>query len=351
MGHRHRVCHLVPVTLFVVPPLLEIRNLAVYFGTASAVRDVSFSLAAGETLGLVGESGSGKSVTSLAIMGLLPPQARAKGSIVFDGADLLRLSPDAMRSIRGVRIAMIFQEPMTALNPVMRIGDQIAEAVLNSNKRSALVGGPLSHDRPERLSKAQAWQRANEALREVAMPDPERRARDYPHQLSGGQRQRVMIAMAIVNRPHLLIADEPTTALDVTIQAQILALLADLRHRFKLAMLFISHDLAVVSQVSDRIAVMYAGSIVEMAPARDVFCAPAHPYTRGLLKSVPTLATDRSEPLRTIEGTVPGTGSSPPGCPFEPRCDWRVASCAAALPPLVETAPGHLVRCPFSGSG
>jgi peptide/nickel transport system ATP-binding protein len=320
-----------------VSSLLDIRNLTVSFGPAIVVHDVSFSLAPGETLGLVGESGSGKSVTSLAIMGLLPPQSRVAGSILFDGADLLRASPETMRSIRGVRVSMIFQEPMTALNPVMRIGDQIAEAVLAHKSTSTEI-----------VTKARARQRAIEALREVAIADPDRRARDYPHQLSGGQRQRVMVAMAIVNRPQLLIADEPTTALDVTIQAQILALLADLRHKFKLAMLFISHDLAVVSQVADRSAVMYAGSIVETAPTSELFRAPAHPYTHGLLRSVPTLATDRSQPLRTIDGTVPPAGVTPPGCAFEPRCELRQPSCAYHRPALVEIAPGHFVRCPVS---
>ncbi len=346
-----------------MPPLLDIRNLTVRFGSAAAVRDVSFSIAAGETLGLVGESGSGKSVSSLAIMGLLPPQARATGSILFDGADLLGASPEAIRSIRGARISMIFQEPMTALNPVMRLGDQVAEAVLaHSGQPSAISHQPSALSQPRanrqersyrqpghrRLTKPEAWQRAIEALREVAIPEPERRARDYPHQLSGGQRQRVMIAMAIVNRPQLLIADEPTTALDVTIQAQILALLDQLREKFGLAMLFISHDLAVVSQVSHRIAVMYAGSVVEMASVCELFHSPVHPYTRGLLRSVPTLATDRRRPLRTIEGTVPNAAAASPGCAFEPRCEWRVPDCSAALPPLIEVAPGHLARCPVS---
>ena len=196
------------------------------------------------------------------------------------------------------------------------------------------------------MSKSEAWSRAVEAMREVGIPDPERRSRDYPHQLSGGLRQRVMIAMAIVNRPQLLIADEPTTALDVTIQAQILDLLADLRRKFHLAMLFISHDLAVVSQVCDRVAVMYAGSIVELGPARDLFASPAHPYTRGLLHSAPTLHTDRARALQTIEGTVPSLTSLPPGCAFEPRCGFRIPDCNRALPPLVEVAPGHLARCP-----
>src|ERR1022692_4347925 len=248
-----------------------------------AVRDVSFSIAPGEVLGLVGESGSGKSVSSLAILRLLPPQARVTGRIEFRGQDLLALPEDAMREIRGAGISMIFQEPMTALNPVMRVGDQVAEAV-------------LAHPRQPRISKSEAWSTAVEALRTVAIPEPERRARDYPHQLSGAQRQRVMIAIAIVNRPQLLIADEPTTALDVTIQAQVLDLLADLRSRFGLAMLFISHDLAVVSQVADRVAVMYAGSVVELGAKHDVFSGPAHPYTRGLLQAVPNRKTERGHP-------------------------------------------------------
>src|SRR4030088_3398391 len=206
---------------------------------------------------------------------------------------------------------MIFKETMTALNPVMRVGDQIAEAVLVHNS----------------LSRHEAWQRAVDAMNEVAIPDPGQRAQDYPHQLSGGMRQRVMIAMAIVNRPQLLIADEPTTALDVTIQAQILELLAELRGKFGLAMLFISHDLAVVSQVADRVAVMYAGNLVEVGTKADIFRAPAHPYTQGLLRAIPTLATDRSMSLATIEGTVPPIAQLPPGCPFEPRCPHRVAAC------------------------
>ena len=302
---------------------------------AFAVRDLSFTIAPAEVLGLVGESGSGKSVTSLALMRLLPYQARVSGEILFasgNGAPdrLLELPDENMRRLRGSKLAMIFQEPMTALNPVMRVGDQIAEAVLAHNQ----------------VSKSDAWQRAVEGMNDVAIPDAERRARDYPHQLSGGMRQRVMIAMAIVNRPQLLIADEPTTALDVTIQAQILELLADLRAKFRLAMLFISHDLAVVSQVADRVAVMYAGSLVELASKRDLFLAPAHPYTRGLLRAVPTLHTDRARPLQTIEGTVPPAQTVLPGCPFEPRCGDRIAECTRELPPLIEVSPGHWARCP-----
>src|SRR5438876_5321224 len=299
-----------------------------------AVRDLSFSLAPGEVLGLVGESGSGKSVTSLAITRLLPPQAQVSGEILLsDGGvprDLLQFPDEQMRALRGSRMAMIFQEPMTALNPVMRVGDQIAEAV-------------LAHRKP---SKQEVWNLSVNALREVGIEDAERRARDYPHQLSGGMRQRVMIAMAIVNRPQLLIADEPTTALDVTIQAQILELLAGLRARFGLTMLFISHDLAVVSQVADRVAVMYAGNLVELGSKADIFNAPAHPYTRGLLHAVPDLKTDRTRPLGTIEGTVPPLQAMPPGCAFEPRCEFRVPECARDMPPLVEVAAGHWARCP-----
>jgi peptide/nickel transport system ATP-binding protein len=317
-----------------VDRLLSVRDLKIEFaGTNSArpaVRDVSFALAPGETLGLVGESGSGKSVTSLAIMGLLPPQARVSGSIEYDGRSLDALSAEELRRLRGAEIAMIFQEPMTALNPVMRVGEQVAEAVR--------AHASLSHK--------EAWQRAIASLDEVGIRDPETRAKDYPHQLSGGMRQRVMIAIAIVNRPRLLIADEPTTALDVTIQAQILDLLKELRQKHGLAMLFISHDLAVVSQVSDRVAVMYAGEIVESGVAGEVFHSAAHPYTRGLLHSVSTLRTDRSQPLRTIEGTVPTAAAEIAGCGFEPRCGFRIGECAVSRPELREISPGHFARCP-----
>jgi peptide/nickel transport system ATP-binding protein len=321
--------------------LLEIKSLSVEFPAApkplAAVRDVGFGLARGEVLGLVGESGSGKSVTSLAIMRLLPEQAMIAGEIRFAAngsapVNLLSLTADQMRSLRGSGISMIFQEPMTALNPVMRVGEQVAEAV-------------RAH---ANVPKEDAWNRAVQALREVAIPNPELRANDYPHQLSGGMRQRVMIAMAIVNHPQLLIADEPTTALDVTIQAQILDLLAGLREKFSLTMLFISHDLAVVSKVADRVAVMYAGSLVELGPRDEIFRNAAHPYTRGLLEAVPTLKTDRQRPLQTIDGTVPPLRELPTGCPFEPRCDLRIPECARALPPLVEIDPGHWARCPVA---
>ncbi|MGH9539764.1 MAG: ABC transporter ATP-binding protein [Terriglobales bacterium] len=328
--------------------LLDVRHLTVVFPRAknsgpvalAAVRDLSFSIAEGEVLGLVGESGSGKSIMSLALMRLLPPQARASGEIIFGkgetGCDLLKLSDAAMRPLRGSKIAMIFQEPMTALNPVMRVGDQIAEAV-------------LAHS--DVFSREEAGQRAVTAMKDVGIGDSDRRSRDYPHQLSGGMRQRVMIAMAIVNRPKLLIADEPTTALDVTIQAQILDLLAELRAKFGLTMLFISHDLAVVSEVADRVAVMYAGNLVEVGSKHDIFQAAAHPYTRGLLEAVPTLKTDRGKPLQTIEGTVPPLHLVPGGCPFEPRCEFRVEECAVALPGLVEVSGGHWARCPVVNAG
>lgn len=336
-----------------MPPLLDVRNLSIHFHTGlrvagergtvatqtlPAVRDLNFSIARGEVLGLVGESGSGKSITSLAIMRLLPPQARVAGEILFaedgEARNILALPEESMRQLRGSRIAMIFQEPMTALNPVMRVGDQIAEAV-------------LAHGRH---SKVEAQELAVQAMNDVAIPQADRRARDYPHQLSGGMRQRIMIAMAIVNRPPMLIADEPTTALDVTIQAQILDLLADLRSRFGLAMLFISHDLAVVSQVADRVAVMYAGSIVEQGSKENIFRAPAHPYTRGLLRAVPDLKTDRARPLETIDGTVPPLHAMPSGCAFEPRCGYRLPKCAQAFPPLEEVDLAHWARCPVVNS-
>jgi oligopeptide/dipeptide ABC transporter ATP-binding protein len=314
--------------------LLELKDLTVEFptlqGPVAAVRDLSLSLDAGETLALVGESGSGKSVTALAIMGLLPPQARLSGSVRFEGRELTKATQDDLRQLRGARMSMIFQEPMTALNPVMRVGDQIAEAIEAHNGK---------------LARAESRSKAIDALREVAIPQPERRWRDHPHQLSGGQRQRVMIAMAIVNRPALLIADEPTTALDVTVQAQILELLADLRRRLGLAMLFVSHDLAVVARISHRIAVMYAGRIVESGPAEAIFQRPAHPYTRGLLASIPTLKTDRSQPLRAIEGSVPSPAALPAGCAFAPRCPLRIPECEAAVPELIEIEPGHVARC------
>ena len=288
--------------------LLQVENLNVAFATQSgevaAVRDVSFNIPEAGTLGLVGESGSGKSATSLAIMRLLPPQAQIQGKISFDGQNLTKLSEGEMRKLRGSGISMIFQEPMTALNPVMRVGDQVAEAVTAHHSVSRKV----------------AQQRAVDALREVAIPEPDKRARDYPHQLSGGQRQRVMIAMALVNQPRLLIADEPTTALDVTIQAQILDLLAREQRRRHMAMILITHDLGVVAGRTDEVAVMYAGEIVEMGPVQQIFSAAQHPYTRGLIHAIPTLKTDRSRPLLTVE---------------------KISRTAA---PLKQISPGHWVR-------
>ena len=273
----------------VASPLLEITDLSIAFGTHQAVHNLSLSIGAGETFGLVGESGSGKSATSLALLRLLPSTAHITGSIRFDGEELLSLPAEAMRRHRGQNIAMIFQEPMTALNPVMRVGSQIAEA--------------LQAHHPE-LSRKALRTRVIDAMHEVALPDPEQRLQDYPHQFSGGQRQRLLIAMAIINRPRLLIADEPTTALDVTVQAQILALLKDLRTTHNLAMLFISHDLAVVAQAcdqpSDQVAVMQRGRIVEQAPTRNLFLQPQHPYTRRLLAALPTMQTDRSLPLAML---------------------------------------------------
>jgi peptide/nickel transport system ATP-binding protein len=269
--------------------LLDVRDLSIAFrtqaGARTAVQNISFQIAPGEVLGLVGESGSGKSATSLAILQLLAPNAVTTGEIFFDGKDLLGTSENQMRAHRGREIAMIFQEPMTALNPVMRVGEQIAEAVRAHHPR---------------IARSEVRERVLEAMHQVAIPDAALRMRDYPHQFSGGQRQRILIAMAIVNRPRLLIADEPTTALDVTVQAQILALLRDLRERYGLSMLFISHDLAVVSQTADRVAVMQHGRIVEQAPAAELFRAPQHAYTRSLLAAVPTMRTDRNRPLATV---------------------------------------------------
>ncbi len=301
-------------TLYPVFVLLRIDNLNIRFGAVSAVRSVSFSIAPGESLGLVGESGSGKSVSALAILRLLDESATITGRIEFDGRDLLALSSAEMRRMRGRKIAMIFQEPMTALNPVMPIGDQIAEAV-RAHRRS--------------LTHRQLRDQVLEAMHAVALPDPAARYGDYPHQFSGGQRQRILIAMAIVNSPRLLIADEPTTALDVTVQAQILDLLAQLRQRFGLTMLFISHDLAVVSQVTDRVAVMRQGLLLESAPRAEIFRNPLHPYTRSLLGAVPTMQTDLARPLVTLRGSDPSLA---------------VDDSAPADISLREIAPSHWAR-------
>ena len=268
-----------------VKPLLEVRDLRIAFSGNEAVRGISFAIHRGETLGLVGESGSGKSATSLAMLRLLPASASISGSIRLDGEELLTLPEAQMRARRGRSMAMIFQEPMTALNPVMTVGRQIAEAV-------------LAH--APKISRKEVRERVLQAMHEVSLPEPQRRMDDYPHQFSGGQRQRVLIAMALVNKPHLLIADEPTTALDVTVQAQILALLKRLRETHGLSMLFISHDLAVVAQVADRVAVMRHGEIVEEAAAGEIFACAKHAYTRNLLAAAPTMRSDRERPLATL---------------------------------------------------
>ncbi len=317
----------------VTGPLLELRRLAVSFatddGTVLAVDGIDLSLARGRTLGLVGESGCGKSVTSLAIMGLLPPEnSKVGGEIRFEGRDLLTLNADAMRDLRGARLAMIFQEPMTSLNPSYTVGDQIMEAI----------------QRHQGLSAADARRRAIEMLRIVRISSPERRIDDYPHKLSGGMRQRAMIAMALACGPELLIADEPTTALDVTIQAQILDLMRGLRRDTGTAIILITHDLGVVAEMADDVAVMYAGQIVERAPVRELFARPEHPYTVGLLGSIPRL-DEKRERLPSIEGRVPDMSHPPAGCRFAQRCPFVEPACRASGPALVEVAPGHLTRC------
>jgi oligopeptide/dipeptide ABC transporter ATP-binding protein len=296
-----------------------------------AVDRVSFALSAGQTLALVGESGSGKSITALSVMRLVPPPGRiVGGEVIFQGRNLLNLPPKQMRDVRGRQIAMIFQDPMTSLNPVYTVGEQIAEAL-------------RLH---EGLPKKAAFQKAVEMLDRVRIPDPQRRAVDYPHQLSGGMRQRVMIAMALSCSPRVLIADEPTTALDVTIQAEILGLLARLKEEFRLAMLLITHDLGVVAEVADSVAVMYAGQVVEEAPVREIFDRPRHPYAEGLLRSLPRLSTDESRRrLPTIEGVVPGLIDIPPGCRFADRCRYRKQECTAGEIPVLQPSPGHYSRC------
>jgi peptide/nickel transport system ATP-binding protein len=314
--------------------VLDVKNLQTVFFTNSglfrAVDDLSFSVRRGETLAIVGESGCGKSVTALSVMRLVPdPPGRViGGSVTLEGTDLLGLGEAEMRKIRGNRISMIFQEPMTSLNPVMRIGDQITE-VLRLHRE---------------MTSKETWAKAVEMLRLVRIPEPERRALEYPHQLSGGMRQRAMIAMALACRPALLIADEPTTALDVTIQAQILDLLSDLQQRLGMAILIITHDLGVIAEVADQVLVMYAGRIVESADVNDLFADPQHPYTIGLLGSIPRIDVDR-ERLATIEGTVPSPNNQPAGCRFAPRCPFADPRCRRDPPPLRDIAPRHQVAC------
>ncbi|HUR97707.1 MAG TPA: ABC transporter ATP-binding protein [Pyrinomonadaceae bacterium] len=320
-----------------MPHLLEVQNLQTHFptraGLVKAVDDVSFVINEGELLGLVGESGSGKSITALSILRLIAaPGKIAGGSIRFKGEDLGAASEDRMREIRGNDIAMIFQDPMTSLNPVYTVGEQIAEA-LRLHRR---------------LDRKAAWAAAIEAMKEVSIPSPERRANDYPHQLSGGMRQRVMIAMALACDPELLIADEPTTALDVTIQAQILELLDGLRRTRKLAVLLITHDLGVVAETADRVCVMYTGRIVEESPVGELFERPKHPYTQGLLRSVPRLTAHdlkKAVRLQTIEGVVPTPTNLPSGCHFAPRCEFRMERCTRGAIPLYDLENEVRVRC------
>ena len=320
-------------------PLLSVRNLRTVFGTmqgdVTAVDDVSFDVVPGEVLGIVGESGSGKSVTALSIMGLLPqpPGRVAGGEILFEGRDLLKLPKSEMRRMRGSAIGMIFQEPMTSLNPVFTIGDQITETI-------------RVH---ERIGAAAARVRGIEMLEKVGIPSPQRRIDDFPHQLSGGMRQRVMIAMALACNPRLLIADEPTTALDVTIQAQILDLMRDLKSKVGAAIMLITHDLGVVAEMAERVVVMYAGRKVEEAPVVELFARPLHPYTRGLLGSMPRLGAsaqgDTPERLSEIAGVVPSLRDAIPGCAFAPRCALATERCRASVPALEEMGPRHVVAC------
>jgi peptide/nickel transport system ATP-binding protein len=321
--------------------LLEVNNLQTQFptraGIVKAVNDVSFSLKEGELLGLVGESGCGKSITALSVMRLISsPGKIVGGEIKFKGEELTTATDERMRAIRGNDIAMIFQDPMTSLNPVYTVGEQIAEAIRLHRK----------------LDKAKAWEAAIEAMKEVSIPDAARRAKDYPHQLSGGMRQRIMIAMALACDPELLIADEPTTALDVTIQAQILELLNDLRATRKLAVLLITHDLGVVAEVADRVCVMYTGKIVEESPVNEIFENPKHPYTQGLLRSVPKMRAvgeTKEKRLQTIDGTVPSPTNLPNGCHFAPRCSFKKPECEVGEIALKELSEGVKVRCVLYG--
>jgi oligopeptide/dipeptide ABC transporter ATP-binding protein len=315
--------------------LLSIQNLKVYFRAnqrvARAVDGVSYEVRKGETVCLVGESGCGKTVSALTTLGLIaqPPGEIAGGQVLFKGRDLLNLGEEDMRKVRGSHIAMVFQEPMTSLNPVFTVGDQIAEAI-------------TVH---ENLIPAEIRKRCVQLLKDVGIPSPEERLADYPHQLSGGQRQRVMIAMALACNPELVIADEPTTALDVTIQAQILNLFGELQRKRHMSLLYITHDLGVVASIADRIYVMYAGMIAEQGNASEIFHDPRHPYTRGLLASLPNRAK-RGARLHSIPGTVPDPAYKPGGCPFHPRCDFASETCRSQFPEMCDYGDDHLSRCP-----
>jgi peptide/nickel transport system ATP-binding protein len=315
-------------------PLLSIRDLRTWFyteaGVARAVDGVTFDIGSGETVGIVGESGSGKSVTALSILRLIQPPGRIEpGSVIeFEGKDLVTVGDDEIRDIRGNRISMIFQEPMSALNPVFAVGDQVAEVARVHT----------------RMSKRDAWERAVEMLALTGIPDADARARQYPHQLSGGMRQRVLIAMALMMKPKLVIADEPTTALDVTIQAQILDLLVDLQKRIDTSILMITHDLGVIAETASKVIVMYAGEVVEQAEVDELFAKPHHPYTEGLMHSMPHIGRDL-ERLNVIPGTVPAPTEWPQGCRFRDRCPYSWDLCETEHPPLYQIGPGHVSRC------
>jgi oligopeptide/dipeptide ABC transporter ATP-binding protein len=317
-----------------VKPLLEVKSLRTSFfteaGEVRAVDGVSFSVAPGKLLGIVGESGSGKSASMLSIMRLLPESAKiVGGEVIFEDQDLIKISEPEMRHVRGARIAMIFQEPMTSLNPVFTIGSQIGEAV-------------RLH---QHTNRAETRNRTIEALRMVGIADPEHRIDDYPHQLSGGMRQRVMIAMALSCNPRLLIADEPTTALDVTIQAQILDLIRELQVRLGLAVILVTHDLGIVAEYADDVTILYAARVMEQAPTAELFRNPLNPYTRGLLESIPGIDGTRHHRLQAIPGSIPSALNPPAGCRFHPRCTRAIPQCSEAEPPLENKGPNHYVAC------
>ena len=318
-------------------PLLEVKDLKVHFSTddglVKAVDGVTYSLAPGETLGIVGESGSGKSVSSLTVMGLITPkQARISGEVFFQGQDLLKLPKDEMRNIRGAKISMIFQDPMTSLHPFYKVGFQIAEAILEH----------------QYISKQEAWDQAVEMLTRVNIPHPKDRANQYPHEFSGGMRQRAMIAMALALNPDVLIADEPTTALDVTVQAQILDLIDRLKSEFNAAVIIITHDLGVVAEHCDNIMVMYAGKAAEFGNTEDIYYKPLHPYTWGLLNSIPRLDEEKRERLNPIRGLPPSLILVPPGCAFHPRCPYRFEPCDKEIPALLPVDGHHAAACHLS---
>ncbi len=318
-------------------PLLEVKDLKVYFptddGLVKAVDGVTYSLAPGETLGIVGESGSGKSVSSLTVMGLITPkQAHISGEVLFQGQDLLKLPKDEMRTIRGEKISMIFQDPMTSLHPFYKVGDQISEAILEHQE----------------IGKKEAFDQAVEMLSRVNIPHPRDRAKQYPHEFSGGMRQRAMIAMALALNPDVLIADEPTTALDVTVQAQILDLIDRLKSEFNAAVIIITHDLGVVAEHCDDIMVMYAGKAAEFGNTDDIYYKPLHPYTWGLLSSIPRLDEEKKERLNPIRGLPPSLIQVPPGCAFHPRCPYRFEPCDREVPPLLPVDGHHAAACHLS---